>query len=116
MNTCQCRAGIFTPKVCGLPATAACSECGKAICMAHYRLSEGSPYCVECFAAKDTAAGGYAGADDTDWELARARRRRERESSDGSSYDDDDYMVFNPTGGQDDSPEDSIPPDSFQDS
>lgn len=119
MNTCQCRAGIFTPKVCGAPAAAACAECGKAICFAHYRLSQGTPYCVECFAAKDTAADDTDdtdGTDNTDWELERARRRGERESSDDSSYDDGDYMVFNSTGSDDDLSDDSIPPDSFQDS
>lgn len=116
MNTCQCRAGVFTPKVCGASAMAACSECGKAICMAHYRLSQGSPYCVECFAAKDTTSGDTDGTDDSDLEVARAHRRRDGESSDDSSYDDGDYMVFNPTGSQDDLADDSIPPDSFQDS
>ncbi|MBF0293108.1 MAG: hypothetical protein HQK86_13230 [Nitrospinae bacterium] len=120
MNTCQARAGIFTPKVCGASATASCSECGKAICFAHYRLSQGSPYCVECFAAKDNAADDNSdGADETgetDWEMERARIRRERESSGDSDYDDGDYMAFNSTGGSDDLSDDSIPPDSFQDS
>jgi hypothetical protein len=95
---------------------AACADCGKAICMAHYRLSAGVPYCVECFAAKDTAAGDANGTDDSDLELARARQRRDAESSGDDSYDDGDYMVFNPADGQDDLADDSIPPDSFQDS
>jgi hypothetical protein len=95
---------------------AACSECGKAICMAHYRLSAGTPYCVECFAAKDATDGDADGTGNTDWEMERSRRRRDAESSDDSSYDDGDYMVFNATGGQDDLADDSIPPDSFQDS
>jgi hypothetical protein len=84
--------------------------------MAHYRLSAGAPYCVECFAARDTAADDADGADDSDLELARARRRRDNDSSDDDSYDDGDYMVFNSSGSQDDLSDDSIPPDSFQDS
>lgn len=95
---------------------AACSECGKAICMAHYRLSHGVPYCAECFAAKDTAAGGDEETGETDWETERARIRSERESSGDSSYDDGDYMVFNSAGSDDDLSDDSISPDSFQDS
>jgi hypothetical protein len=71
---------------------------------------------VECFAAKDTAAGDADGTDDSDLELARARRRRETESSDDDSYDDGDYMVFNSTGSQDDLSDDSLQPESFQDS
>ena len=116
MNTCQCRAGIFTQNVCGASAAAACAECGKAICFAHYRLSQGAPYCVECFAAKDASAGGADGTDDSDLELARARKRKETESSDDDSYGDGDYMVFNPTGSQDDLADDSLQPESFQDS
>lgn len=116
MNTCQCRAGIFTQNVCGAPAAAACAQCGKAICFAHYRLSAGSPYCVECFAARDTVAGEGDGTDKTDWELERARRRKETESSDDDSYDDGDYMVFDSTGSQDDLSDDSLQPESFQDS
>lgn len=116
MNTCQARAGIFTPKVCGASATASCSECGKAICFAHYRLSQGAPYCVECFAAKDTTAGGDDGTGEQDWEVERARIRKERESSGDSGYDDGDYIAFNSTGGSDDLSDDSIPSDSFQDS
>lgn len=116
MNTCQCMAGIFTPKVCGASATASCSECGKDICFAHYRLHQGTPYCAECFAGKHTDPGDDAQTDKTDWETERARIRSERESSDDSGYDDGDYMVFNSTGGSDDLSDDSIPPDSFQDS
>lgn len=120
MSACQCRAGIFTGKVCGASATASCSECGRPVCFLHYRLFHGSPYCVECFAAKDTEADDNSDASDeageTDWEMERARIRNEREQSGDSTYVEGDYMAFNSTSGSDDLSDDSIPPDSFQDS
>lgn len=114
MNTCQSRTGIFTLKVCGASASASCAECGKPVCFTHYRLYQGSPYCVECYTAKDFGTDDADGADEADWELARARRREEIGAA--CYYDDGDYEVFDSTGGRDDPSDDSIPPDSFQDS
>ena len=115
MNTCQSKTGIFTLKECGASAAASCAECGKPVCSAHYRLYHGSPYCVECYAAKDAGADeSEEGTGERDWELERARRRGETASA--GYYSDGDYEVFDSTDGRDDLSDDSIPPDSFQDS
>lgn len=117
MNTCQSRTGIFTLKECGASSAASCAECGKPVCFTHYRLYQGSPYCVECYAARDAGADeAEDGTGEQDWELERARRRGEAGSADNDNYDDADYEVFDSTGSQGDLSDDSIPPDSFQDS
>lgn len=120
MSACQSRTGIFTLKMCGETAAASCAECGKPVCFKHYRLYQGTPYCVECHAARDTGTEGDTSADSSDIEVERARRRHEMDSSATATsygaYGESDYETFDATGADTIPDDDVLSPDSFQDS
>lgn len=104
--TCSATKGFLTLGDCGIPATSACTQCGRTMCAAHLSPTSGFSTCYDCAATQprqgeegeteydESWAHGYRSSYYSESGYSPSSRSSHYDSTDTRSFADDNNEGF----------------------
>lgn len=99
---CAAAKGFLTQSDCGMPASSACSHCGREMCAAHLSPASGFSMCYDCAATQQPQQQQEGDTADPDYndQWAHGYRSSYYTSTGYRPYDSTDSRSFDERGGE----------------